>query len=200
MKIIQREWTDPEGRKQLSWGWTAMMDGKQVRRFNHSWQTQKAAKAAYEAWLAEQARQRERAATITFAEACDRYLAVKRKKSLAEDGRNLETLKAEFGAETPLSSITAGRISAYKSKRLAAKHNGHDLTAAAINRPLALLRHLLRLAHEEWEVLSTMPRIRLEKEGQGRLRWLTPAEAARLLDSCGQSRNPDLRDLVELTL
>jgi hypothetical protein len=24
------------------------------------------------------------------------------------------------------------------------------LTAAAINRPLALLRHLLRLAHEEW--------------------------------------------------
>jgi hypothetical protein len=24
------------------------------------------------------------------------------------------------------------------------------LTAAAVNRPLALLRHLLRLAHEEW--------------------------------------------------
>ena len=29
------------------------------------------------------------------------------------------------------------------------------LSAAAVNRPLALLRHLLRLAHEEWEALVT---------------------------------------------
>ena len=50
---------------------------------------------------------------------------------------------------------------------------GRRLTAAAVNRPLALLRHLLRLAHEEWEAIETVPRIRLEKEPQGRLRWLT---------------------------
>jgi integrase len=43
-------------------------------------------------------------------------------------------------------------------------------SAAAINR---LLRHLLRLAHEEWEELVSVPRIKLEREPQGRLRWLT---------------------------
>src|SRR4029450_5885819 len=65
---------------------------------------------------------------------------------------------------------------------------------------LALLRHLLRLAQEEWEVLDAVPRIRLEKESEGRLRWLTPEEATRLLDVCRDSRNTDLLDLVEFAL
>jgi hypothetical protein len=60
---------------------------------------------------------------------------------------------------------------------------------------LALLRHLLRLAHEEWELLPTLPKIRLEKESQGRLRWLKPEEATNLLSKCRESRNPDLADL-----
>ena len=33
------------------------------------------------------------------------------------------------------------------------------VTGATINRALALLRHLLRLAHEEWELLDAVPRI-----------------------------------------
>ena len=70
------------------------------------------------------------------------------------------------------------------------------LTAAAINRPLALLRHLLRLAHEEWEALDAVPRVRLEKEPQGRLRWLTEDEITRLLDACSRSRNKELRAAV----
>jgi integrase len=72
--------------------------------------------------------------------------------------------------------------------------------AAAINRPLALLRHLLRLAHEEWDDLATVPRIRLEKEPQCRLRWLTPEEAHRLLGVCRASKNPALINLVEFCL
>ena len=59
---------------------------------------------------------------------------------------------------------------------------------------------MLRLAYDEWEVLSSVPRVRLEKEPQGRLRWLTPEQASVLLDACGKSRNPDLRDLVEFAL
>ncbi len=67
---------------------------------------------------------------------------------------------------------TASRISEYKAKRLATTRKigqgesavERRLTAAAVNRPLALLRHLLRLAHEEWEAIENVPRIRLEKE------------------------------------
>ena len=44
--------------------------------------------------------------------------------------------------------------------------------AAGVNGPLALLRYLLRLAHKEWEVLPAVPKIRQEREPQGRIRWL----------------------------
>jgi hypothetical protein len=60
---------------------------------------------------------------------------------------------------------------------------GRPLTAAAVNRPLAVLRHLLRLAVEEWEVLDQVPRIRLEREPEGRIVWLEPDEEARLLEA-----------------
>src|SRR5262249_4793989 len=113
-------------------------------------------------------------------------------------------LKSAFGADTPLAAITASGISEYKANRLATKVGwagaGRSLTAAAINRPLALLRHLLRTAHEEWELLPAVPKIRFEKEPQGRLRWLTEDEIKKLLDSCSKSRNADLRPAVVVAL
>lgn len=116
-------------------------------------------------------------------------------------------LKKHFGADTPLAAITAGRISSWKEERRAAKspRKGADgeslpLSAAAINRPLAPLRHLLKLAHEEWEVLPVVPKIRLEKEPQGRIRWLVPDEEERLLAACLASRNPQLAQIVTVAL
>src|SRR5262249_17849776 len=41
---------------------------------------------------------------------------------------------------------------------------------------------------------------RLEKEPQGRLRWLTQEEATKLLAACRKSRNSGLADLVEFAL
>jgi integrase len=70
------------------------------------------------------------------------------------------------------------------------------LTAAAVNRPLALLRHLLRMAHEEWEAIERVRRIRLEKEPQGRLRWLTQEEITRLIEAAAKSTNKELRSAV----
>lgn len=104
--------------------------------------------------------------------------------------------------------FTASRIAAYRERRLAAGSvRRRDkagkpvrLSAASINRPLALLRHLLRLAHEEWEVLSTVPKIRLEKEPQGRLRWLEPDDEHRLIASCRASVLSHLADLVTVAL
>jgi integrase len=148
-------------------------------------------------------------AGITLTQAADRYLASKaRKRTIEADRRQLDLLKAEFGAGTPLAEITASRISEYKARRLAAVRKIGEgesaverrLTAAAVNRPLALLRHLLRLAHEEWGELGAVPKIRTEKEPQGRLRWLTQEEAVKLLAACKKSRNGALADLVEFSL
>jgi integrase len=72
------------------------------------------------------------------------------------------------------------------------------MTAAAVNRPLAALRHLLRLARDEWEVLATAPKTRTGKEPQGRIRWLEPDEEARLLAACAESKNAEMLPLVTL--
>jgi len=118
-----------------------------------------------------------------------------RKKSIAEDQRIAEHLKTAFGATTRIRDITASRIGAYKAKRFAAtseRRKAADgtptpLSAASINRPLALLRHLLKLAALHWEVISKVPLIELEREPEGRVRWLEPDEEVRLLNACKAS-------------
>jgi len=140
-------------------------------------------------------------ASISLSEAFERYFRVKaRKRTLILDRRIARSLQEEFGSETLLTSITASVISEYKARRLAVTPGARVLSAAAINRPLQLLRHLLRLAAQEWEILPAAPRIRLEREPQGRLRWLTTEEATRLLAKCREQANPDLVDLVELAI
>ena len=147
--------------------------------------------------------------TITLERAFEQYFALKaRKRSLAEDRRLAEHLKSAFGRDTRLRDLTAGRISAYRLRRLAATSERRKdadgkptaLSAASINRPLALLRHLLRLAHEEWEVLADVPKVKLEKEPEGRIRWLKPDEEARLLQACAESNNENLLPIVRIAL
>jgi hypothetical protein len=49
-------------------------------------------------------------------------------------------------------------------------------------------------------VLPTVPKVRLEKESQGRLRWLEPDEERRLIAACKASALPHLADLVTVAL
>jgi integrase len=204
-KVNQRPWKTPGQRtKRKAWGYTVQVDGKQMRVYKAEW-TREDAEKALAARLLQVEQPKPKSSGLTLAQATERYLADKaRKRSLGEDKRIVEHLKSALGADTPLANLTASRISEYKTSRLGAVRKiseGYNvierrLTAAAVNRPLALLRHLLRLAHEEWEVLDVAPRVRLEKEPQGRLRWLTQEEITRLLDACGKSRNKELRAAV----
>jgi hypothetical protein len=59
-------------------------------------------------------------APITLAAAAERYLGLKaRKRTIAEDRRTLEHLKAVFGETMLLTQIAADRVSTYKAQRLA---------------------------------------------------------------------------------
>jgi integrase len=229
-EVNQRLWKIPGQRtKRKAWGFTVQVpcapcphrhpktgavvhpDGvRQLRKYRAGWTQDDAEQALAEALLpAAPAPALPTRENIRFGEASERYLATKsRKRSLREDTRILKHLTTAFGKDTPLAEITASRISEYKAERLGTMRtiaNGQTteerrLSAAAVNRPLALLRHLLRLAHEEWEVLEHVPRVRLEKEPQGRLRWLTQQEIARLLDACARSKNTQLRAAVVVAL
>jgi integrase len=202
-RVNQRLWKIPGQRtKRKAWGFTAQINGKQVRRYKAEW-TQDHAEAELAKALLQIEPENPKGPGITLAQAAERYLATKaRKRTIEEDKRQLERLKAALGAESPLAEITAARISQYKADRLAAKseRTGPPLTAAAVNRPLALLRHLLRLAYEEWELLEAVPRVRLEKEPQGRIRWLEPEEETRLLAACEKSRTKHLAKVVTVAL
>lgn len=204
-RVNQRPWKVPGQRgKRKAWGFTVQVGGRQKRVYKSEW-TRDNAEKALAAFLLKVEEPKAKTSGLTFAQAIERYLAAKAKKrSLDDDRRLLEHLKLAFGADSPLADITAGRISAYKIERLRTqvRRDGEqcDICPATLNRELAVLRHLFRLASEEWELVSSVPRIRLEKEPQGRLRWLTGDEAMRLLDACRESRNPDLTDLVEFAL
>ena len=208
-KVNQRPWRAPGRRaKRKAWGYTVQVDGTQKRVYKAGW-TRDDAEKALAALLLQIEQPKPKPQGLTLAQAAERYLTTKaRKRSLGEDKRILEHLKSALGMDTRLTDLTASRISEYKNSRLAALRKsgaGGDaierrLTAAAVNRPLALLRHLLRLAHEEWEVLEVVPRVRLEKEPQGRLRWLSQEEINRLVDAAGKSRNKELRAAVVIAL
>lgn len=202
-EVNQRLWNIPGQRtKRKAWGFTAQINGKRRKSYRAGWSEDDAQKALAKALLEIEAPKAE-ASDITLAQAATRYLAAKaRKRDLEGDRGHLERLKSALGADTQLSAITAATISAYKAQRLGqnSERTGRPLTAAAVNRPLALLRHLLKLAHEEWEVLATVPKIRLEKEPQGRIRWLEPDEEARLLAACTTSQTRALAGIVTVAL
>ena len=209
-RVSQRLWRAPGQRsRRKAWGFTVQVDGKQKRVYKAEWTKDDAEQALAAVLLKTEQQPKAKARGLTLAMAAARYVETKaRKRSLGDDIRILKHLEESFGADTPLSEITASRIAEYKGKRLSTvRKTGQGgaaterpLAAGTVNRTLALLRHLLRLACEEWEVLQSVPKIRLEKEPQGRLRWITSEEARRLLDACRESRNANLVDLVEFSL
>ncbi len=203
-KVRQRTWTIPGQRtKRKAWGYVTVNEyGKQVRCFKAEW-TKEQAQDALAAFLLKIEQPKAPPASITFAEAIERYTKAKaRKKSIKDDERHLKALKGYFGADTLLVDISSSRISGWKAERLAATcpQTKRGYSAAAINRPLAAIRHLLQLAHEEWELLPAVPRVRLEKEPEGRIRWLEPAEEVRLLAACRRSRTKHLVSVVTMAL
>ena len=120
----------------------------------------------------------------------EEYLTLKRakgKRSIHDDELILKRLKAWFGETIPVAGITAQRIAQYERDRLSkTSARGTSLAAATLNRELALLRHLLRLV-EEWGYIEKVPKIRLGKEPEGRLRFLTEDEIARILGAAAES-------------
>src|SRR5262249_17903334 len=144
---------------------------KQIRRYKAEW-TQADAERALAGCLLGSKTRKPFQTEVTLAQAAERYRTEKTRKHTAiQDVRMLtNVLIPFFGKDTPLQDITAARISEFRTHRLATTR-GKDvdgrpkpLSPAGVNRPLALIRHLLRLARDEWEVLKEVPRIRMERE------------------------------------
>jgi integrase len=202
--VSKRAWIY-QGKKRTRWAYSFWSDGTQHRRqgFLSQAEAQEALDVARNVILRPAPVALPAVPSMTLGEGIERYLKAKaRKKSLPEDERIAKHLKVELGDQTPLTAITAARISEYKGRRLAItkSRRGEPLSAASINRPLALLRCLLTMAAREWQVLGAVPAIFFEQEPEGRVVWLELDAEQSLLAAAKGSRNPDLYALVLLAV
>ncbi len=98
-----------------------------------------------------------------------------------EDKKKLEWLQP-FLASTLLTDINSQVITEIRSaSSKVLTRNGLGRTQSTTNRYLALVRSILIKAKDEWEWLERVPKIKLFKEPPGRVRFLSPDEAKRLL-------------------
>ena len=206
--LIKRTWyrRGPTGHKvkHVAHGYTLQLHGKQERKTDARW-SKDDAQAALAARLLERDTPPAPAAPKTLGVVAEEYLAYKRgkgKRSIARDEEVLARLRTHVGADTPIAEVTAQRIADYDRRRVTEiSRRGRLVSGSTVNRELAILRHLLRLA-EEWGYLDKVPRIRLSKEPEGRLRFLSEDEIPRLLEACHARavKSPVLLPVVTLAL
>lgn len=96
------------------------------------------------------------------------------KKSLRCDKANFKWLDAYLNS-SPLKLITRDII-----EKIALHKEKEGASPATVNRVLALIRAILRKAEREWEWIERAPNIRMRKEDNKRIRWITAQEAVRL--------------------
>ena len=127
----------------------------------------------------------------TWQEAVIRYLATKMTlRSYRDLQRICRMLDPYLGAMT-LDQITGDTVWTIVQGEL---KRGNK--PATVNRYLALVRNLLRTARDEWQWIDSIPKVRLLPGETERDRWLTRAEAARLILACP----PHLAALVRFAL
>jgi integrase len=215
-QVLERIWrSGPRKVKRTAWGYTVQLHGKQERKFNAGWSKQDAEDALAARLLDRDVPPTPPAASVlTFKAMTERYLREKeagRKKTIQTDREVLARFLDVFGAATPLVEITASRIAEYRVMRLTtiSPRTGRRLEPGTVNRELSILRGLLRMAADaECGYLERAPRVRMEKEPQGRLRFLSEDEARRLLAECRRAaehpvsscRSPYLYAVVAVAL
>jgi integrase len=112
----------------------------------------------------------------TWNDAVVRWMAERQhKKSIEADISRLRWLDPHLSGRN-LDDINRQVIDQIKqSRQREGSSNG------TINRTLALIRAILNMAYKEWEWIDSVPAIKQMPEPQGRIRWLTHAEADRLI-------------------
>jgi len=112
------------------------------------------------------------------------------KATVEEDKAKLRWLDQHLGNKT-LDSINRDMI-----ERIARAKQKDGCSNATVNRTLALVRAMLRKCAREWQWLDRAPMVRMLKEPTRRVRYLTHAEADRLLAELP----PHLRDMAAFSL
>lgn len=115
----------------------------------------------------------------SWQEAVVRYLELKRRlRSFADVQRMLRLMDPYLG------KLMLDHINGDVIWRLIQGESKKGNQPATINRYLSVVRAVLRMARDEWQWIDTIPKIRMLGGEVERDRWLTRAEADRLIACC----------------
>ena len=114
----------------------------------------------------------------------------KHKRTLDEDRKNLRW------AHPYLHRYLLCDIDTDVVEKIAKAEEATGVKPATVNRLLAVIRSILRKAKYDWSWTNTVPKIRLRKEDNQRIRWLTQNEAILLLKELPEH----LRNMAGFTL
>lgn len=127
----------------------------------------------------------------SWQEAVVRYLTVKAGLRSIEDARRTCRKLDHYLGHLRLDQITGDVIWSVVQGEIK-----RGRKPASVNRYLALIRCLLRMARDEWQWITSVPKIRLLSGEVERDRWLTKEEADRLIAACP----PHLEAVVRFAL
>ena len=189
-------------RRKNSCMWWASLTGPDDQRIRRSTGTTKRAEAAaLEAkWRLETYRQQqwEVPQTRTFDELILAYLKATQadKRSAETDRKRVRNLRPVFGGVV-LNTLQASDIRDYICQR-----KSQGVSNATINREIALFSAAINYANREWDwEIPNVAKGRRLKEAEGRVRWLTRAEANALECTAEQEpKAPHLPDFIRLSL
>jgi len=117
-----------------------------------------------------------------------------------EEAQHKRTLHCDVSnfrwLDTHLSCVLLKEITRDRIENIAQIKEKTGVSPATVNRILALIRSVLRKAEREWEWIDRAPTVRMRKENNKRIRWITPVEAEKL-----RSELPEhLRQAMEFAL
>lgn len=127
----------------------------------------------------------------SWQEAVVRYLAVKAMLRSFTDVKRICRMLDPYLGSLMLDQINGDVVWSVVQGEL---HKGNK--PATVNRYLATIRSLLKMARDEWQWIDSIPKIRMLPGEVERDRWLTREEADRLIEACP----PHLAILVRFAL
>jgi integrase len=137
--------------------------------------------------------------SLRLANLLERYrdTVTPKKRGAAQERYKLRVLLAHPIAQQSLERLSAAEVARYRDGRLA------RVAAGTVRRELAVLRHCLEIAFNEWGIgLPGNPvrQLELPPPSRGRERRATPQELTALLSACRCNRSASLPALIQLAV